>query len=85
MPALVTGIHAFASKEKEDVDGRDKPGHDESMPTRLFNSLDELKHAVGELLVVSVHGIDRGHVTVLRQEQLLRTAALVAEVGVENL
>jgi hypothetical protein len=27
MPGLVPGIHAFACLE--DVDGRDKPGHDE--------------------------------------------------------
>jgi hypothetical protein len=26
MPGLVPGIHVFA--KKEDVDGRDKPGHD---------------------------------------------------------
>jgi hypothetical protein len=26
MPALVAGIHVFAVKQ--DVDGRDKPGHD---------------------------------------------------------
>jgi hypothetical protein len=29
MPGLVPGIHVFASLAKEDVDGRDKPGHDE--------------------------------------------------------
>jgi hypothetical protein len=28
MPALVAGIHVFAHRKK-DVDGRDKPGHDE--------------------------------------------------------
>jgi len=28
MPALVAGIHVFAAARK-DVDGRDKPGHDE--------------------------------------------------------
>jgi hypothetical protein len=28
MPGLVPGIHAFAAS-KEDVDGRDEPGHDE--------------------------------------------------------
>jgi hypothetical protein len=30
MPALVAGIHAFqpALRVGEDVDGRDKPGHD---------------------------------------------------------
>jgi hypothetical protein len=25
----VPGIHVLATSEKEDVDGRDKPGHDE--------------------------------------------------------
>jgi hypothetical protein len=29
MPALVAGIHDFAALHKEDVDARDKPGHDE--------------------------------------------------------
>ncbi len=28
MPGLVPGIHAFLSFNKQDVDGRDKPGHD---------------------------------------------------------
>jgi len=28
MPALVAGIHVFLHCLKEDVDGRDKPGHD---------------------------------------------------------
>jgi len=28
MPGLVPGIHVFAAAKK-DVDGRDKPGHDE--------------------------------------------------------
>ncbi len=26
--AYVPGIHAFLSSDKQDVDGRDKPGHD---------------------------------------------------------
>jgi hypothetical protein len=30
MPGLVPGIHVFAAA-KQDVDGRDKPGHDESV------------------------------------------------------
>jgi hypothetical protein len=30
MPGLVPGIHVFRMRRKEDVDGRDKPGHDES-------------------------------------------------------
>jgi hypothetical protein len=29
MPALVAGIHALRAANKQDVDGRDKPGHDE--------------------------------------------------------
>jgi hypothetical protein len=29
MPGLVPGIHVFDLNPKEDVDGRDKPGHDE--------------------------------------------------------
>jgi hypothetical protein len=29
MPGLVPGIHVFAHLNKKDVDGRDKPGHDE--------------------------------------------------------
>jgi hypothetical protein len=29
MPGLVSGIHVFASTEREDVDGRDEPDHDD--------------------------------------------------------
>jgi hypothetical protein len=29
MPGLVPGIHVFGIASKGDVDGRDKPGHDE--------------------------------------------------------
>jgi hypothetical protein len=28
MPGLVPGIHVFMFVTKQDVDGRDKPGHD---------------------------------------------------------
>jgi hypothetical protein len=28
MPGLVPGIHVFEPRVEEDVDGRDKPGHD---------------------------------------------------------
>jgi hypothetical protein len=31
MPGLVPGIHVFSSFDKKDVDGRDKPGHDENV------------------------------------------------------
>jgi hypothetical protein len=30
MPGLVPGIHAFLFRCNKDVDGRDKPGHDEA-------------------------------------------------------
>jgi len=30
MPGLVPGIRVFAATFEEDVDGRDKPGHDEN-------------------------------------------------------
>jgi hypothetical protein len=29
MPGLVPGIHVLQPDEAEDVDGRDKPGHDD--------------------------------------------------------
>jgi hypothetical protein len=29
MPGLVPGIHVLRSQQSQDVDGRDKPGHDE--------------------------------------------------------
>jgi hypothetical protein len=29
MPALVAGIDVLGAEQKQDVDGRDKPGHDE--------------------------------------------------------
>jgi hypothetical protein len=33
MPGLVPGIHVFLCW-KQDVDGRDKPGHDDGKPTQ---------------------------------------------------
>jgi hypothetical protein len=36
MPALVAGIHVFTSmRDDQDVDGRDKPGHDVRDVARL--------------------------------------------------
>jgi hypothetical protein len=29
MPGLVPGIHVLSTNQAKDVDGRDKPGHDE--------------------------------------------------------
>jgi hypothetical protein len=37
MPGLVLGIHAFVSAVRKDVDGRDKPGHDEIWPRKNRN------------------------------------------------
>jgi len=34
MPGLAPGIHALPSCVDQDVDGRDKPGHDEGGPSR---------------------------------------------------
>jgi len=33
MPGLEPGIHVFGATKKKDVDGRDKPGHDENRHT----------------------------------------------------
>jgi hypothetical protein len=30
MPGLVPGIHVFLSRSMQDVNGRDKPGHDDN-------------------------------------------------------
>jgi hypothetical protein len=32
------GIHVFLSGEAKDVDGRDKPGHDELIPKRSIHA-----------------------------------------------
>jgi hypothetical protein len=31
MPGLVPGIHVFEPVKKQDVDGRDEPGHDDEL------------------------------------------------------
>jgi hypothetical protein len=36
MPGLVPGIHVLLQLGKKDVDGRDKPGHDECCGKRNF-------------------------------------------------
>jgi hypothetical protein len=38
MAGLVPAIHVFAASTKEDVDARDKPGHDDSFARRLIRS-----------------------------------------------
>jgi hypothetical protein len=42
MPGLVPGIHVLSPQQQKDVDGRDKPGHDES-----FRDPDESKRRAG--------------------------------------
>jgi hypothetical protein len=37
MPGLVPGIHVLGGTVKKDVDGRDKPGHDECGTRRSKN------------------------------------------------
>jgi hypothetical protein len=37
MPGLVPGIHVFVAARKKDVDGRDKPGHDDLWATKTAN------------------------------------------------
>jgi hypothetical protein len=36
MPGLVPGIHVLTASHIKDVDGRDKPGHDEANHERPF-------------------------------------------------
>ena len=43
MPGLVPGIHVFASRNQNDVDGRDKPGHDEN---EMRAALDQALNAI---------------------------------------
>ncbi|MGF6308506.1 hypothetical protein ABIB82_003389 [Bradyrhizobium sp. i1.8.4] len=38
MPGLVPGIHVFRAARKQDVDGRDKPGHDSFRPKLTVKS-----------------------------------------------
>ena len=42
MPGLVPGIHVLLYLPKKDVDGRDKPGHDEQMPGAFSMRLSEV-------------------------------------------
>jgi hypothetical protein len=39
MPGLVPGIHVLAARGKKDVDGRDKPGHDEQRNYRSSRAI----------------------------------------------
>jgi hypothetical protein len=46
MPGLVPGIHVFLFRRTEDVDGRDKPGHDNGKRRNYSFS----RHDMSELL-----------------------------------
>jgi hypothetical protein len=39
VPGLVPGIHALPSLAEKDVDGRDKPGHDDAVWASLLTPL----------------------------------------------
>ena len=68
MPALVAGIHVFSPRfSEQDVDGRDKPGHDcgeeflillrpvYSSPHVPFGQKGEIERDGGSLCVGAVH------------------------------
>jgi len=63
MPGLVPGIHVFTTiAAKQDVDGRDKPGHDEKR--LIFNQLKGRENAgciFGQALGMTAYGVfERG-------------------------
>jgi hypothetical protein len=37
MPGLVPGIHVLKARRHKDVDGRDKPGHDETDELEIWH------------------------------------------------
>ena len=45
MPGLVPGIHVYSVYEKDDVDGRDKPGHDELWRAAVLSTHTSLRPA----------------------------------------
>ena len=59
MPGLVPGIHVLLHISKKDVDGRDKPGHDECEVTILQNRRDagisaDFNARTGEICMIIV-------------------------------
>jgi hypothetical protein len=46
MPGLVPGIHVFGATSKEDVDGRDEPGHDGDLTSSIALSVSPLGRAL---------------------------------------
>ncbi len=47
MPGLVPGIHVLATAQEEDVDGRDKPGHDGGMGCDSHFTSEQPPSAIG--------------------------------------
>jgi len=55
MPGLVPGIHVLVAKKKKDVDGRDKPGHDNGRLSQPHLPAGEILH---DLLGAAADGVD---------------------------
>ena len=64
MPGLVPGIHVFAAL-KEDVDGRDEPGHDGVETPRVLTTLLRL---LAERRAEGMTGIDPDDAEFAREE-----------------
>jgi hypothetical protein len=69
MPGLVPGIHVFAAS-REDVDGRDEPGHDD---VEIPRALTPLIRLLAERAPERMAGIDPDDAEFAREEfQLLQ-------------
>jgi hypothetical protein len=53
MPGPVPGIHVFSAGQQKDVDGRDKPGHDEFE----FGTVPALRSSVKNAAARPGHGL----------------------------
>ena len=54
MPGLVPGIHVLQPSRPKDVDGRDKPGHDERL--RIGSQCDHFSFGMIALMVATSAG-----------------------------
>jgi alanine racemase len=85
MPGLVPGIHAFADRQRsKDVDGRDKPGHDElnvatiSPPFVKFRAMsDSLPTEATGLLTVDLSALTANWKTLAKRAAGASCAAVV--------
>src|SRR6516162_7078482 len=83
MPGLVPGIHVFSASRREDVNGRDKPRHDERKPpmTKQFRTLDDVD-VKGKRVLLRVDlnvPTENGHVT--DATRLERVAPTITEIS----